>query len=83
KLAFSNIYASEKLGNFSFKVLTPIKRIDLLEQWIIHLFNDESENHVMRETVAIQQLQEAGFSAITVSHRNAINALVTAKKPIK
>ena len=66
-----------------FKVLTPIKRIDLLEQWIIHLFNDESENHVMRESVAIQQLQEAGFSAITVSHRNAINALVTAKKPIK
>ena len=66
-----------------FKVLTPINRMDLLEQWIIHLFSDESENHVMRETVSVQQLQEVGFSAITVSHRNAINALVTAKKPIK
>ncbi len=66
-----------------FKALTPINRMDLLEQWIIHLFSDESENHVMRETDSVQQLQEAGFSAITVSHRNAINALVTAKKPIK
>jgi hypothetical protein len=66
-----------------FKVLTPIKRIDLLEQWIIHLFNDESENHVMRESVAVQQLQNAGFVTITVSHRQALNALVTAIKPVK
>ena len=66
-----------------FKVLVPLNRIDLLEQWIVHLFNDESENHVMREAVALQQLQDSGFSAITVSHRSAINALVTAKKPIK
>ena len=66
-----------------FKVLAPIKRIDLLEQWIIHLFNDESENHVMRESVAVQQLQNAGFVTITVSHRQAVNALVTAIKPVK
>ncbi|MDD5268074.1 MAG: hypothetical protein PHO08_13260 [Methylococcales bacterium] len=66
-----------------FKVLAPIKRIDLLEQWIIHLFNDESENHVMREKVAVQQLQNTGFATITVSHRQAVNALVTAIKPFK
>ncbi len=66
-----------------FKVLAPLNRIDLLEQWIVHLFNDESENHVMREAVALQQLQDSGFLAITVSDRSAVNALVTAKKPIK
>jgi tRNA (cmo5U34)-methyltransferase len=66
-----------------FKVLAPLNRIDLLEQWIVHLFNDESENHVMREAVALQQLKDSGFLAITVSDRSAINALVTAKKPIK
>ena len=49
----------------------------------MHIFSDESENHVMREAVALQQLQDSGFLAITVSDRSAINALVTAKKPIK
>ena len=64
-----------------FKVLTPINRNDLLEQWLVHLFNDESEDHVMRESVALQQLQESGFIDIKLSHRNAVNALVTAIKP--
>ena len=64
-----------------FKVLTPLNRNDLLEQWLVHLFNDESEDHVMREGVALQQLQEAGFIDIKLSHRNAVNALVTAIKP--
>jgi len=72
----------EEVGHY-FKVLAPLNRIDLLEQWIVHLFSDESENHVMREAVALQQLQDSGFSAITVSHRSAVNALVTAKKPVK
>jgi tRNA (cmo5U34)-methyltransferase len=72
----------EEISHY-FKVLAPINRIDLLEQWIVHLFNDESENHVMHETVAIQQLHDSGFSAIKVSYRQAMNALVTAIKPIK
>ena len=65
-----------------FKVLTPLNRNDLLEQWLVHLFSDESEDHVMRESVALQQLQESGFIDIKVSHRNAVNALVTATKPV-
>ncbi len=63
-----------------FKVLTDIKRLDLLEHWIVHLFNDESENHIMREAVALQQLSEAGFKQITIKQRLAVNALVTAVK---
>jgi tRNA (cmo5U34)-methyltransferase len=65
-----------------FKVLQGINRLDLLEHWIIHLFSDESENHVMREAVALRQLQDAGFSAISLTNRMEVNALVKAVKPI-
>jgi len=63
-----------------FKVLTEINRLDLLEHWIIHLFNDESENHIMREAIAIQQMADAGFSQINVQLRHGVNALLTAIK---
>jgi tRNA (cmo5U34)-methyltransferase len=63
-----------------FKVLTEINRIDLLEHWIIHLFKDESDNHLMRERVALQQLSDFGFKQIKVKHRVQVNALVIANK---
>ena len=63
-----------------FKVLTNLKRLDVLEHWIIHLFSDESENHIMRESLALQQLVEVGFKQINLSHRLEVNALVTAIK---
>lgn len=64
-----------------FRVLTQLNKLDVLEHWIVHLFSDESENHVMREAVALDQLREAGFSDISLSHRLEVNALVTATKP--
>ncbi|MGZ4969514.1 MAG: class I SAM-dependent methyltransferase [Methylobacter sp.] len=64
-----------------FKVLTQINKLDVLEHWIVHLFNDESENHVMRESIALDQLRAAGFLDITLNHRLEVNALVTATKP--
>lgn len=64
-----------------FKVLTQINKLDVLEHWIVHLFSDESENHVMRESVALKQLRDAGFSGINLTHRLEVNALVTATKP--
>lgn len=63
-----------------FKVLTEINRLDLLEHWIIHLFSDESENHIMRESVAVKQLNEVGFQAIELKLRQEVNGLVIAKK---
>lgn len=63
-----------------FKILTEANKLDLLEHWIIHMFNDESENHVMRESVALQQLRDAGFSKINLSHRLEVSALLTAIK---
>ena len=64
-----------------FRVLTGINRLDLLEHWIVHLFSDESENHVMREAIALQQLQAVGFTDITLTNRMEVNALLTAVKP--
>ncbi|MEQ1530986.1 MAG: class I SAM-dependent methyltransferase [Methylococcales bacterium] len=63
-----------------FNVLINAQRLDLLEQWIVHLFNDESENHVMRESVALAQLRKAGFSEIILKHRQEVNALLIAVK---
>ncbi len=64
-----------------FKVLIAANKPDLLEQWILHLFSDEAENHIMRESVALAQLKNAGFIDIQLSHRMNVNALVTATKP--
>jgi len=63
-----------------FRVLTQLNKLDLLEHWIVHLFNDESENHVMRESLSLQQLKDTGFTDIKLSNRVEVNALVTAKK---
>ena len=65
-----------------FKVLTTMQRLDVLEHWILHLFNDESENHIMREAVAMQQMAEAGFTRIELHSRLEVNALLTAVKPL-
>ena len=64
-----------------FKVLRAANKLDLLEQWIVHLFADESENHTMREAHALAQLQKTGFQNIQLGHRLEVNALVTATKP--
>lgn len=63
-----------------FEVLTKLNRLDLLEHWIVHLFSDESENHVMRESVALKQLQDVGFAQIDLTNRTAVNALVSSVK---
>ena len=65
-----------------FKVLTAMQRLDVLEHWVIHLFNDESENHIMREAIAVQQMTAAGFTRIELNSRLEMNALLTAVKPL-
>ena len=63
------------------RVFRDIDRLDLLEQWIVHLFSDESPDHVMRLAPSLESLQTAGFAAVNVHHRDGVNALVTAVKP--
>jgi len=63
-----------------FKALIAIDKLDVLEHWIVHLISDESENHVMRETISLKQLEQVGFNQLRLSHRCAENALVSAVK---
>jgi ubiquinone/menaquinone biosynthesis C-methylase UbiE len=63
-----------------FRALTAENKLDLLEHWVIHVLSDESENHIMREAVALQELHDAGFSEVNLTHRITLNALVTAIK---
>ncbi|CAA9889452.1 Putative ParA-like ATPase involved in plasmid partitioning (modular protein) [Candidatus Methylobacter favarea] len=64
-----------------FKILIEANKLDLLESWIIHILHDESEDHIMRESLALNQLREMGFSQISLCHRMEVNALLTAIKP--
>jgi len=63
-----------------FKALIAIDKVDVLEHWIVHLISDESENHLMRETISLKQLEHVGFKQLRLSHRCAENALVSAVK---
>lgn len=64
-----------------FATFTQLGRLDLLEQWIVHLFSDESPDHVMPLASALQSYRDVGFSPVTVHERYQNNALVSAEKP--
>lgn len=64
-----------------FRILLELGRPDLLEQWIVHLFSDESPHHVMRLGPALQTMTEIGFVDVAVSYRDGVNALVRGVKP--
>lgn len=64
-----------------FKVFRKRERLDLLEQWIVHLYSDESPDHVMRLGAALADYRSAGFDPVTVHDRYQNNALVSAQKP--
>jgi ubiquinone/menaquinone biosynthesis C-methylase UbiE len=63
-----------------FKVLKSLDRLDLLESWVLHVLNDESENHLMRESIALEQMLAVGFEGIGFSSRQDVTAVCTAKK---
>lgn len=64
-----------------FKAFSAINRYDLLEQWIIHLFSDESADHLMRLGPALTKMREIGFVPVEVHFRDGVNTLLTAAKP--
>jgi ubiquinone/menaquinone biosynthesis C-methylase UbiE len=65
-----------------FEVFARIKRPDMLEQWVIHLFSDESPDHVMRLASALSLYRAAGFDPVHVHDRYQNNAVVSAEKPL-
>jgi ubiquinone/menaquinone biosynthesis C-methylase UbiE len=64
-----------------FKVLGELKRYDLLEQWILHLFSDESADHLMPLGTALTAMREIGFDPVEVRFREGVNTLLAAAKP--
>jgi tRNA (cmo5U34)-methyltransferase len=66
-----------------FKTFKELGRPDLLEQWIVHLFGDESEDHVMRLGPALKSLDSLGFRSVEVKYREGVNTLLVAEKPLR
>lgn len=64
-----------------FRVFIGMDRADLLEQWIVHLFSDESPDHIMRLDPALARMGEIGFQPVEVHCRAEVNALVSGVKP--
>lgn len=64
-----------------FKVFRELNRLDLLEQWIVHLYSDESPDHVMRIGAALADYRSAGFDPVAIHYQLQNNALVSAQKP--
>lgn len=64
-----------------FRVFLAMRRPDLLEQWVVHLFSDESEEHLMRLQPALGEMAELGYADLHTHHRDGVNALVSGRKP--
>jgi ubiquinone/menaquinone biosynthesis C-methylase UbiE len=61
--------------------LGEMNRPDLLEQWVIHLFSDESEEHIMRLMPALAEMAALEFTTVTSHYREGVNTLVSGVKP--
>lgn len=64
-----------------FKVFSSINRFDLLEQWVLHLFSDESADHIMRLGPSLTKMRGIGFDPVEVHFRDGVSTLLTAVKP--
>jgi len=64
-----------------FKAFSAINRFDLLEQWVLHLFSDDSPDHIMRLTRSVAKMRGIGFDPVEVHFREGVNTLLSATKP--
>ena len=64
-----------------FRIFEEMQRYDLLEDWVVHLFGDESPQRIIRLTPALEHLREVGFAPVNVEFREGVDTLVTAGKP--
>jgi len=64
-----------------FRLFREINRLDLLEDWIVHLISDESPRNIMYFEPALAQLRAAGFEDVTVDFRDGVDTLVRAIRP--
>ncbi|MBU3888745.1 MULTISPECIES: class I SAM-dependent methyltransferase [unclassified Methylosinus] len=64
-----------------FKVFGEAKRYDLLEDWILHLFSDESADRLMYSSATLSTMRALGFADVRSNYREGVDMLVTATKP--
>lgn len=62
-----------------FKLFREIDRLDLLEDWVVHFYSDESPDHIMYFTPSMKKLEALGF-AVAVDYRDGVDTLVRAVK---
>jgi tRNA (cmo5U34)-methyltransferase len=62
-----------------FKLFREMDRLDLLEDWVVHFYSDESPDHVMYFTSSMEKLKALGFT-VTVDYRDGVDTLVRAVK---
>lgn len=79
--SLAHLQATQEEVRRYFRTFTELNRVDLLEQWIVHLFSDESPDHVMPLDPSLNTMHEIGFDAVTVHFREDVNALVSGAKP--
>ncbi|MBY6241545.1 class I SAM-dependent methyltransferase [Methylosinus sp. Sm6] len=65
-----------------FKVFGEAKRYDLLEDWIVHLFSDESADRLMYSSATLSTMRALGFADVQSNYREGVDKLVTATKPL-
>ena len=64
-----------------FQSFQEIERLDLLEEWIIHLLSDESPGIIMHLDAALIELKNLGFVEIIIDFRDGVDTLLYAYKP--
>jgi len=64
-----------------FATFAKLGRPDVLEEWVIHLFGDESPDRIMVFTPALEELRALGFAPIEIEYRDGVDTLVAATKP--
>jgi tRNA (cmo5U34)-methyltransferase len=62
-----------------FKLFREMDRLDLLEDWVVHFYSDESPDHVMYFTPSMEKLKALGFT-VSVDYREGVDTLVKAVK---
>jgi ubiquinone/menaquinone biosynthesis C-methylase UbiE len=77
----AHLAATQQEVRVWFQKFEAIGRYDLLQDWVAHLFSDESPEHIMYLTPALAHLEALGFSPVSVEYREGVDTLVTAVKP--
>ncbi|BDV36251.1 hypothetical protein [Methylocystis iwaonis] len=63
-----------------FKVFGKANRDNLLEDWIVHLFSDESADRLMHSSETLSAMCALGFADVRSIYREGVDMLVATTK---